>query len=123
MTNVNYNKLIETTRWNNISNIESTMDSVLSLTLEMAYEWNWSFDDAKKHLLSEADEILDTYVDDLKEVDSELAERVENCIKNIVEEVKPINNHDDFDWDDFNNYDIEDLIEEVKVLIAKHDAE
>lgn len=115
--------LIELNIWNNIINLESTMDSVLSLTLELAYEWNWCFDDAKKHLLSEADDILDTYVNDLREVDDELAGKVETCIKNIVEEVKPIENHDDFDWDEFKDYDIEDLTEEVKALIAKHDEE
>lgn len=116
------NGLIEATIWSNINDLKSSMDSVLHLAYEMAYEWNWSFDDAKKHLLSEADDILDTYVEGLREVDDELAGKVENCIKSIVEEVKPFN-HDDFDWDEFKDYDIEDLAEEVKALIAKHDAE
>lgn len=114
---------IETTRWSNISNLESAMDRVLGFTCDMASVRYWSFDYAKETVLHEAERILDKHIYGLKEVDSELAGKIETCIKNIVEEVKPINNHDDFDWDEFNNYDIEEVLEKVKALIAKHDAE
>ena len=117
------NAMIENVIWDNIRDIESAMVSVLNLTTEMAYEWHFDFADAKKGLLSDADDILDTYIEGLAEVDSELAGKVETCIKSIVEEVKAINNHDDIDWDEFELFDIEDVLEEVRNLIAKLNAE
>lgn len=107
-----------------LNELEHYMECVLDLISEMAYEWNFDFDDAKRCLIAEAYDILDPYyIDGLAEVDSELARKVETCIENIVEEVEAINSHDDIDWDGFNDYDIEDVLEEVRNLITKSTTE